>query len=116
MSTQLIATVNSDGSVSPGQKHRSSDNFKFDIPDAAIDLQWQVTNSPNINTVKFNVMQDVTWGPDPVINGQLHNGSLTGAQNEFQSDTNYYIANPSDNPGNPPPPFTVQVYAVFPNT
>ena len=113
MSTQLIAAVSSDGTVSPGQKHRSSDDFSFTVPHGAIELEWQVTSSPNTSSVTFDVRQDLSLGGDPPRAKGCKSGS-TSTTSQFPAGGNFYIASPSNNPGNPPPRFTVQLYAVFP--
>ncbi len=113
MSTLLIAAVSSEGTVSPGQKHRSSDDFSFTIPQGATELEWQVTSSPNASSVRFDVMQDVSLGGDPVRAEGCKSGSCSSTS-QFPAGGNFYIANPSSNPGDPAPAFTVQLYAVFP--
>jgi hypothetical protein len=113
-SNQLIAQVNSDGTVSPGQNNRSSVDFKFTLPDGATDLQYGVINSPNTSSVTFNVMQDISLGRDPVVASGKTNNSFS-SPSDYPNGGSFYIANPTNNPGTPPPPFTVQLFAVFPS-
>ena len=106
---ERIAEVRSQGTPLPGQKNRSSDNVTFTIPAGTLQLRYNVTGSPNAATVTFNVMKDVTLGIDPVIAKDVKSSSVSPVS-DYQSGTRYYIANPGNNPGNPP--FVVELWAV----
>lgn len=113
-STPLVS-ISSDGTTSPGQSHRSSNDFKFTVPDGAIDLQWVVSNSVNESTVTYDVMKDISLGSDSTVASGVSNDNGYTSTSAFTGGGSFYIANPTRNPGDPAPAFTVSVYAVFPS-
>ncbi len=98
-----IATVVSEGQPQKGQKHRSSGNFSTQTQNPPQMVQWWVTDNTHSSEIKFDVMEDIKLGHDPVIYAGLTNGAIT----KYYSSRSLYIANPQNTGGQQ---FGVQVW------
>lgn len=95
MSQQQIASVVSQPNPLEGQKNRSSENFKFlALPNPSTSVTGQVVDNPNASQIDASIMQDVSFGNDPIV-GQISNGQVTIIKS-LSTDDNYYIASPAN--------------------
>ena len=94
MSRQSIASVASMPAPEPGQKNRSSPNFKFlDVPaNGEISSSFMAVDNPS--AVQATLMQDKRLGNDVIISLLTQNGSFPARK--VNTDDNYYIATPED--------------------
>jgi len=96
-----VGTVTSQGQPQKGQTQRSSNNFpNFDIPSGTSNLEWSVSvQGGDINSLRFDVMQDVSLGHDPTLLSNVAAGETAPVKTgggTFESGGSYYIANPKD--------------------
>ncbi|MEM7477434.1 MAG: DeoR family transcriptional regulator [Planctomycetota bacterium] len=94
MSTQTsLTSVTSDPKPQQGQKNRSSGNFSTEnAPADTKSLIFNIaTSNPNYDSIVFNVMEDKSMQPDPIVYSNLRNGSVVA----YQSSRSLYIADPS---------------------
>lgn len=94
MSIQSIASVASMSAPEPGQKNRSSPNFKFlDVPsDGEISASFIAVDNPS--EVLATLMQDKRLGSDVIISSLKQNGTFPAEK--VNADDNYYIASPDN--------------------
>jgi hypothetical protein len=94
MSIQSIASVASMPAPEPGQKNRSSPNFKFvDVP-ASGEISSTFIAVDNPSAVLATLMQDKRLGNDVIISLLTQNGSFPAGK--VNTTDSYYIASPDD--------------------
>jgi len=78
----------------PGQKNRSSPNFKFlDVP-AKGEISTTFIAVDNPSAVLATLMQDKRLGNDVIVSLLTQNGSFPASK--VNTEDNYYIASPED--------------------
>ncbi len=108
MATTLLATVLSEPTPQPKQKHRSSGNFSTDgLPSECKFIKFAVKNNPNPDAITFDVKHDISAGIDTTWWKDVNNGYRSNEN--VKACRTLYIANPAGADGKP---FTVEVYAV----
>lgn len=107
-SSTFLVAVTSSATQQAGQDHRSSGDFSTEgAPAGTKKLQFFIDNASNDNfaSISFDIMLDKSAWKDPTTWSGIKNGDTR----DYQSERDFYIANPKNTGGNS---FVVNIYAV----